>query len=47
MSGYVSLQEQAGIPIIKYLRAGGDAGQALDDIDELFRASVALRTRHA
>jgi multiple sugar transport system substrate-binding protein len=45
--GYVSLQEQAGIPIIKYLRAGGDAGQALDDIDELFRASVALRTRHA
>lgn len=45
--GYVSLQEEAGIPIVKYLRTGGNAGHALDDIDELFRASFALRTRNA
>ena len=45
--GYVTLQDKAGIPITKFLRAGGNAGLALDHIDELFRASFALRTRHA
>jgi multiple sugar transport system substrate-binding protein len=46
-SGYVWLQEEAGVPIIKYLREGGNAGLTLDHIDAMYRASLAARTLHA
>jgi multiple sugar transport system substrate-binding protein len=45
--GYISLQEQAGIPIVQYLRDGGQASQALDKIDSLFRSSVIRKVQHA
>jgi len=45
--GYIALQEQAGIPIVKYLRDGGHAAQALDKIDSLFRNSLIRKVPHA
>ncbi len=45
--GYVSLQEEAGLPIGEYLRTGDNAGRAVDHIDELFRASLGRRQRDA
>lgn len=45
--GYITLQEQAGIPIAQYLRDGGQASQALDEIDSLFRRSLIRKVQHA
>jgi multiple sugar transport system substrate-binding protein len=45
--GYVALQEQAGIPIVRYLRDGGHASQVLDKIDSLFRNSLIRKAQHA
>ena len=45
--GYIALQEQAGIPIVEYLRDGGHAGNALDKIDCLFRNSLTRKVQHA
>ena len=46
-SGYVQLQEQAGAPIAQYLREGGSAAPALDNVDALYRASLLTGTHHA
>jgi multiple sugar transport system substrate-binding protein len=46
-SGYIGLQERAGIPIIDYLRNRGSAVQALDHIDNLYRESLIKQVRHA
>ncbi len=45
-AGYVQLQEQAGVPITKYLREGGSAELALDHTDALYRASLAIGAQH-
>jgi len=45
--GYVALQEQAGTPIVRYLRDGGHPAQALDTIDSLFRSSLSQKVQHA
>jgi multiple sugar transport system substrate-binding protein len=39
-SGYIALQERAGVPIGDYLRVGGKPEQRLDEIDALYRASL-------
>jgi multiple sugar transport system substrate-binding protein len=39
-NGYIGLQEQGGLPIIKYLRNGGNPGRTVDRIEELYRISV-------
>ena len=45
--GYIALQEQAGIPIVQYLRDGGLAVHALDKINCLFRNSLTRKVQHA
>jgi multiple sugar transport system substrate-binding protein len=45
--GYIGLQEQAGIPVIRHLRNGGSAAQALDHIDNLYRESLVKKVRRA
>jgi multiple sugar transport system substrate-binding protein len=45
--GYIALQEQAGAPIMEYLRNGGQASQALDKIDSLFRSSLIRKVPRA
>jgi multiple sugar transport system substrate-binding protein len=38
-NGYVDFQAQAGIPIVDYLRAGGNARAVLETLDERYRDS--------
>jgi multiple sugar transport system substrate-binding protein len=38
-NGYVGFQESAGLPIVEYLRHGGDADAVLDVLDARFRNS--------
>jgi len=45
--GYIALQKQAGIPIASYLRDGGSPSQALEQIDSLYRSSLAQEAHHA
>lgn len=45
-AGYVSLQENAGVPIAEYLREGGSPDQTVDRIDALYRASLATWKCH-
>jgi len=42
-NGYIQLQETAGIPIVNYLRAGGNARAVLESLDELYRNSKKAR----
>jgi multiple sugar transport system substrate-binding protein len=42
-NGYIQLQETAGIPIVDYLRAGGNARAVLESLDELYRGSKKAR----
>ena len=46
-SGYIRLQEQGGLPIIKYLRRNISATDALDTVDALYRASLKGSTHGA
>ena len=45
--GYIVLQEKAGIPIANYLKCGGSAAQAIDQIDILYRGSLSTKVQHA
>lgn len=45
--GYIRLQEQAGVPIVHYLKNGGSPSQALNQINRLYRASLTGEVRLA
>jgi multiple sugar transport system substrate-binding protein len=45
--GYISLQEQAGVPISLYFREGGSPAHVLDQIDTLFKESISRKVQHA
>jgi multiple sugar transport system substrate-binding protein len=38
-NGYLNFQDHAGDPIHEFLRNGGNAGQVLDKVNELYRKS--------
>jgi multiple sugar transport system substrate-binding protein len=44
--GYVALQEAAGVPIVEYMREGGNAELLLDRLDGLYRESLPKGVRH-
>jgi multiple sugar transport system substrate-binding protein len=40
-NGYVRFQETAGVPIVEYLRRGGDESKVLDALNATYRESIA------
>ena len=46
-SGYIGLQEGAGMPIVEYCKHRGNAHQVLEQIDALYRASLNRGEQHA
>lgn len=41
-AGYIHFQDRAGLPIHGFLRKGGNSGEVLDQLNALYRESIAL-----